>query len=285
MNRLTQQLFGLDVRNLHFKVNGEPAYELRLEGESPARISDAYTIPRLTDFVKKVFTPERLSPDWLTEIATLRPGDTVLEIGAGDGRVTEAILQTGAHVTAVEPNPEFCPRLSRFVGDGGMPGVRVIEGYFPHIPHERYSHVLMHQNVFLELINEMDDRELLSELRRFVKPGGKILFDYLTDLDTGPAHAVVPIYSGDVPGIGRVQYEREYMGYHWGMRYETVVRFSIDDGTQRHMHSKLLELRLPPMEQILEHLGTLGGEALHREIPAFTFFPGRTQLVTATFAH
>jgi 16S rRNA (adenine1518-N6/adenine1519-N6)-dimethyltransferase len=47
----------------------------------------------------------------IIEISELSDSDRVLEIGAGDGTLTRALLETGALVTAVEIDRKFLPKL------------------------------------------------------------------------------------------------------------------------------------------------------------------------------
>jgi 16S rRNA (adenine1518-N6/adenine1519-N6)-dimethyltransferase len=49
--------------------------------------------------------------DALAALARLQPGDTVVELGAGLGHLTRALLATGAHVVAVERDRELAPIL------------------------------------------------------------------------------------------------------------------------------------------------------------------------------
>lgn len=69
------------------------------------------------------FPKKRLSQNFLIdgnivrkiiETANIMEGDTVLEIGPGPGALTEAILETGAHVIAVEKDSLFAEHLRRF---------------------------------------------------------------------------------------------------------------------------------------------------------------------------
>ena len=54
----------------------------------------------------------------IVEAAELRPGDEVLEIGAGLGALTEALLAAGTRVVAVEKDPALQPVLrDRFPGN------------------------------------------------------------------------------------------------------------------------------------------------------------------------
>jgi len=51
------------------------------------------------------------------ELASLKRGETVLEIGPGIGNLTEEILKYGVKLVAVEQDPGFCAFLRRRFGD------------------------------------------------------------------------------------------------------------------------------------------------------------------------
>ena len=53
--------------------------------------------------------------DWIAERLDLRPGRTVLDLGAGTGKLTRALLPTGARVIAVEPGDAMRAELERAV--------------------------------------------------------------------------------------------------------------------------------------------------------------------------
>jgi 23S rRNA (adenine-N6)-dimethyltransferase len=58
----------------------------------------------------------RLSADWAARVvaaAAVRPGELVLDIGAGDGALTAPLLAAGARVVAVELHPARAARLSQ----------------------------------------------------------------------------------------------------------------------------------------------------------------------------
>jgi 16S rRNA (adenine1518-N6/adenine1519-N6)-dimethyltransferase len=61
----------------------------------------------------------------IARLADLRPGDPVIEIGAGLGSLTLALAETGAEVTAVEVDRVVLPVLRSVVEPVG---VRVVEG-------------------------------------------------------------------------------------------------------------------------------------------------------------
>lgn len=60
--------------------------------------------------------------------AGVEPGDRVLEIGPGLGSLTLALLEAGAHVTALEIDGRLAARLPRTVAERGYERLRVIEG-------------------------------------------------------------------------------------------------------------------------------------------------------------
>jgi 16S rRNA (adenine1518-N6/adenine1519-N6)-dimethyltransferase len=62
----------------------------------------------------------------IAELARLRPGEPVLEVGPGGGALTERLLAAGARVTAVELDPPLAQALRERWG--GRPDFRVIEG-------------------------------------------------------------------------------------------------------------------------------------------------------------
>lgn len=81
----------------------------------------------MTDSDKKPFAKKRFGQHFLTDknllkkivrAASVKPGDRVLEIGPGRGALTEAILEAGAKVTAIEVDRDLAAYLKeRFSAD------------------------------------------------------------------------------------------------------------------------------------------------------------------------
>jgi SAM-dependent methyltransferase len=70
-------------------------------------VADAY------ERARPGYPPEIVA--WFAERLDLRPGRVVLDLGAGTGKLTRALVATGARVLALEPGDEMRARLSAAV--------------------------------------------------------------------------------------------------------------------------------------------------------------------------
>ncbi|MGO8874714.1 MAG: class I SAM-dependent methyltransferase [Acidimicrobiales bacterium] len=61
--------------------------------------------------------------DWIAERARLRPGDVIVDLAAGTGKLTRQLVRSGARVIAVEPLPEMLSELIAL-----LPQVEVVIG-------------------------------------------------------------------------------------------------------------------------------------------------------------
>ncbi|MBA3895486.1 MAG: class I SAM-dependent methyltransferase [Gemmatimonadales bacterium] len=96
----------------------------------------------------------------------LRPGSSVLEIGPGTGRVTRRLIDAGASVIAVEPDPALADLLRR-----ELPADRleVMTGTFEDaaLPEDRFDLVIAAM-----AFHWVDQRIGLPRLSRVLRPGG-----------------------------------------------------------------------------------------------------------------
>jgi SAM-dependent methyltransferase len=103
---------------------------------------------------------------WMSEELGLAEGRTVLDLGAGTGKLTRALVPTGARVIAVEPGERMLAELRRAV-----PGVEALRGAAETIP-------LADDSVDAITVGQafhwFRHDEAVPELHRVLRPGGRV---------------------------------------------------------------------------------------------------------------
>lgn len=122
------------------------------------------------------------------------PGKTALDIGAGEGFITEGLLNAGCNVIAVDSSPEMVGILRhRF---GHMREVRVVQSgdSVVKLEDDIADYVFAH----MRLSVTEDPAALIRELKRLAKPGGRIA---VTDLLIHKHSSVTEKFSMKHPGF------------------------------------------------------------------------------------
>ncbi len=176
------------------------------------------------------FPPEALV--WLREDLGLRPGKTAIDLGAGTGKFTRLLVETGAEVTAVEPVAAMRERLAR-----GLPSVPVLSGQAQHIPlPDSHADAIVCAQAF----HWFASAEALAEIHRVLEPGGVLgliwnVRDQSVAWVAGLTRIMAP-YEGDAPrydrgewrtvfpakGFGELQ-ERTFTHAHVGAPEQVIV--------------------------------------------------------------
>ncbi|WP_062210182.1 class I SAM-dependent methyltransferase [Aureimonas sp. AU12] len=104
--------------------------------------------------------------DWLRDELGLGSGHLAVDLGAGTGKFTGRLLETGAEVVAIEPIPEMRAQLN-----ARHPGLRILEGSAQAIPLPEASADAI---VCAQAFHWFATREALAEIRRVLRPGGSL---------------------------------------------------------------------------------------------------------------
>ncbi len=134
----------------------------------------------------------RLSRSWARRLvadAAIRPGELLLDLGAGAGAVTEWLVVAGADVVAVELHPARCRELRRRFADGG---VRVVRADLADLRLPRRPFRVVANPPF---------GASSAVLRRLVTPGSRLQEARLVV----PRHVARRWAGPDAPGAGRWQ--------------------------------------------------------------------------------
>jgi len=103
--------------------------------------------------------------DWLRQRLDLRPGRTVLDVGAGTGKLTRELVATGATVLAVEPVPAMRGVLEQVV-----PEARPLEGTAEALPVDDGA---LDAITVAQAFHWFDVPSALIEFHRVLRPAGR----------------------------------------------------------------------------------------------------------------
>ncbi|MFG1707262.1 class I SAM-dependent methyltransferase [Nonomuraea sp. M3C6] len=98
------------------------------------------------------------------------PGGAVLELGAGVGRVTHALVEHGFEVVAVDESAEMLARVR---------GADTVLGRVQELRLDRRFDTVMLASQLVNTVNDADRRELLAACARHVKAGGAVLIQWM----------------------------------------------------------------------------------------------------------
>ena len=100
----------------------------------------------------------------------LGPGRTILELGAGTGKLTRLLAPTGARLVALEPVAGMRRRLAKVVD--GSANVEIVEGTAEDVPLAAGS---VDGIVAAQAFHWFDAIRALSEAHRVLRPGGRFV--------------------------------------------------------------------------------------------------------------
>jgi SAM-dependent methyltransferase len=110
--------------------------------------------------------------DWLFARTGAGPGDTIIDLGAGTGKLTRLLVPSGARVVAVEPIPEMRALID--VGEA-------MDGIAEAIPMADGSAALV---TVAQAFHWFDLDQALPEIHRVLRPGGSLALVWnMRDLD------------------------------------------------------------------------------------------------------
>lgn len=103
---------------------------------------------------------------WLTGTLNMGAGTTVIDLGAGTGKFTRYLQQTGARVTAVEPVASMRAEFATHI-----PGVTVLDGTAQALPLDNESVDIV---VCAQAFHWFATTAALDEIHRVLRPGGRL---------------------------------------------------------------------------------------------------------------
>lgn len=100
--------------------------------------------------------------EWLAA----QPGERILDLGCGDGRLTEKIVAAGATVTGLDASEEM-------VTAARARGLKIDHGSAEKLPYPDHVFDAVFSNAALHWVRGQDD--MLNQVRRVLRPGGRFV--------------------------------------------------------------------------------------------------------------
>src|SRR5262249_23382781 len=128
----------------------------------------------------------------LVDQAQLQPGHRVLEIGCGTGTLLMLIKerQPRVEVTGLDPDPKALARAKRKV-DAASASIQLDRGFSDALPYPDASFDRVFSCfMFHHLGDEAEKRQTMREIRRVLRPGGRLQLLDFTRTESGKAPLV-----------------------------------------------------------------------------------------------
>ncbi len=100
--------------------------------------------------------------EWLAA----QPGECILDLGCGDGQLTQRIAAAGASVVGIDASPSM-------VEAARARGVKADKGSAEKLPYPDHTFEAVFSNAVLHWVRGQDD--MLAQVRRVLRPGGRFV--------------------------------------------------------------------------------------------------------------
>lgn len=115
----------------------------------------------------------------------LKPGDTILEIGAGHGDNVSLLKVCGFEEKNIFLNEMLPERITNI--RSRYPSVRLYEGNVLQVAFDRKFNLVFQSTVFTSVLNSADREALAQKMWDLLEPGGLVLwYDFIYDNPSNP---------------------------------------------------------------------------------------------------
>ena len=152
-----------------------------MEGVHPVAAAGFGAAADLYERARPSYPPDAI--DWIAARTGLAAGRTVVDLGAGTGKLTRLLVQTGACVVAVEPVAEMRAKLEQVV-----PGVEALDGTAESMPLPDGAADAI---TVAQAFHWFDRERAYPELHRVLAPGGFLVLLWNTRDLADPLHSAV----------------------------------------------------------------------------------------------
>ena len=134
-----------------------------------------HALTPLFDPAVRVTSRERAFKRTLLDLADVRPGESVLDVGCGTGTLAIALRQRcpDARLVGLDADPEVLARARTKANAGGH-DVELVEAFSTAMPFPDASFDVVVSSLFFHHLRPDAKRATLAEVTRVLKPGGRL---------------------------------------------------------------------------------------------------------------
>lgn len=184
----------------------------------------------------------------------LQPHHNVLDLCCGQGRHSVALAKTGLSVTGVDLSEEMLAIARLTADEAGVP-LTIRQADMRHLPDDLkdgFDAVINMFSSFGYLESEEDDQQVLHQISKVLKPGGKLLMDLLNREWVIINNEEYDWHQHD---DGRIILEHRQLDLQASTNHLTYTEI-LPDGTRREMSD--LHMRLYTLTELAKMLATAG---------------------------
>lgn len=125
-------------------------------------------------------TPERTETevDLIWQLLDLKPGMKVLDLACGHGRITNRLAERGCVMTGLDATDLFLQKAQSDAAEQGLE-VEYIKGDMRSLPWTEQFDCVVNWFTAYGYFSDDENRQVLTEVHRVLKPGGKFLLEHL----------------------------------------------------------------------------------------------------------
>ena len=129
-------------------------------------------------FSSEIVNAERTANelDFIWQILQLRPGESVLDLGCGSGRIANGLAERGAVVTGIDGVPLFLERARADAAKAGL-SVAYREGDMRELSGIEQCDAVILWFFSFGYHGDADNLKVLKAASRVLRPGGRLLID------------------------------------------------------------------------------------------------------------
>ena len=206
--------------------------------EAKAGFWDDYVGPEGNEFHRRLVSPASL------KLLNLKGGETVVDIGCGNGQFTREMAQLGVTVEALDFAPTFIERARKHTREAGIRGInyRVMdatdENELRSLGNSRFDAAV----ATMVLMDVRDIKPLLRALRGILKPNGRFVFSICHPCFNHSGIRMVAEQSDDgelktIHGVKIVSYLSGETGKGTGIRGEPEPHYYFDRPLSAYLNS------------------------------------------------